>query len=183
MLRAFFGIPICEQDELLMAQLIKQMRSDKDDDPHWIDPQHWHITIKFFASVEAETLTPICESIEEVTSTLAPFFLGVRKIAGFPAANSRNIAAHLIPHKALRLIFDSLDEAACVMGIAKETRRFRPHITLAKFRSNILPFEPVSLTDFKITAKELVLYESKPAREGSHYIPLRRFPLTGEKDV
>ncbi len=178
MIRAFFGIPI---DQSVIARLSQDAKSVcgeiEEPEIRWINFELLHITVKFFAEIEPEALVTVSKAAAQMISKIKVFNLTVRKISPFPLANSNTLAAHIKPHQTLRNIHKLLDKAGEKLGLRAETRRYRPHITLAKCHSNGYYTDTKSYSDLILPVRELVLYESKPAARGSTYIPLRRFKL------
>jgi 2'-5' RNA ligase len=77
------------------------------------------------------------------------------------------------------------DEAAASLGIARETRLFRAHLTLARIknpahlgmlREAIMREGPLDFGSFE--ARTFFLYRSQLRRGGSVYTKLAEFPLT-----
>jgi 2'-5' RNA ligase len=72
-----------------------------------------------------------------------------------------------------------LDAAAAKIGVARERRAFQAHLTLGRLREPAaVPLEPaaaVEIPPFRVD--EVVLYESRPAADGSRYVALARLPL------
>ena len=82
-------------------------------------------------------------------------------------------------------MYAELEEACYELGWAKETRAFRPHITIGRVRD---PDEATALADIHLGIKiepvefevaEIVIYESKLQPTGSVYSRLASIPLSG----
>jgi RNA 2',3'-cyclic 3'-phosphodiesterase len=177
MLRVFFGIPI---DGDLTDKLIidtANLKNQLNENIRWVKKENWHVTVKFFAEVNAESLTVISKTAEQIAQRTKPFTLKIKKTAVFPTSRSKIIAAFVRPNRVLRAIHVVLDKSGEKMGIKRECRRYRPHITLAKFRHKPFYIEPLVYSKLTLQVRELVLYESHQTNEGSEYIPLKRFKL------
>lgn len=178
MIRAFYGVPIDKEVAVkLMQDAGILLQAVEEEHLRWLDEQFWHITVKFFAKISPEGLDVVSKMLKEVTSNVRQFDLKIKKIDKFPNPRSKNLAAIIKPKRTLREIHKFLDKAGEKMGVAREYRRYRPHITLAKFNSNRYAIDPMKYKDFLFRVKEIVLYESRPTEKGSFYIPLRRFEL------
>lgn|SRR3990167_10338929 len=179
MIRAFFAIPImftqCHSIQSAAQPIIEKLG----DNVRWVSFNHWHLTVRFLGDVHGEVIAALTHSVQHVVEKVPVFQFKINKIYGFPSMYSRTIAAHAFTNKELNVLFKELDDAANLLGLPRELRRFRPHITLAKFKARVYPYDPVLLKDFILTANELVLYQSKPDKQNSQseYIPLQTFPF------
>ena len=88
------------------------------------------------------------------------------------------MAAYIAANPQLHALLDELDEAGEKLGIKAEARRYRPHVTLAKFKAQNQPIEAMLYSEFQMPVNQVVLYQSKPSADGSHYIPLQHFALS-----
>lgn len=177
MIRVFFGIPITLPivDRLLHES--EQLRSNPDFHLRWIAPSLMHITVKFIAAVSPDILARLADRAGELVSGIHRFNVLLTKIGGFPRPQAKVLAAYIKPHQQLLTLHQALDRAGETMGIQSELRRYRPHITLAKFRSIPNAIAPHFCTHFYVPVSELILYESRLIVGGSEYIPLQRFKL------
>ena len=77
------------------------------------------------------------------------------------------------------------EDAAAVLGIPKENRAFRPHLTLARIKDSAGSLAPLrqavaclDSTDFgSFTADRFVLYRSQTGPSGSIYTQLAEIPF------
>ncbi|MCZ6568748.1 MAG: hypothetical protein O7B23_01130, partial [Deltaproteobacteria bacterium] len=72
-----------------------------------------------------------------------------------------------------------LDAAAARIGVERERRPFRTHLTLGRLRQPApLALSAVPCPDAKpFFVEEVVLYESRLSPTGACYVPLARLPL------
>jgi 2'-5' RNA ligase len=90
--------------------------------------------------------------------------------------------------KKLTELAASIDHALLPLGLAAETRAYRPHVTLARIKANAdiqgLREHIAAMSDFdfgSFDAHEFHLYESKPSARGSVYKKLATYDLMREK--
>lgn len=177
MIRAFFGIAIPPK---LTQQLLREytpLQKICEGNLIGIDPSLFHVTVKFLSTVEPQALALLSDYAHDLAAATEAFSVSIRKINIFPRPIGRVVAAYVTPHPSLLALHQALDSKAISMGLAREGRRYRPHITLGKFNSTPCELPPIPNTDLVLPVTELMLYESRPGANGSHYIPLRRFPL------
>ena len=78
-----------------------------------------------------------------------------------------------------------VEKAALRAGFKPEGRKFKPHVTLARFRGQQLDLRDYfsangafSTTPFSV--KAVTLFESHLGRGGAHYLALQHYPLFRE---
>jgi 2'-5' RNA ligase len=182
-------IPTAVRDNL--AAFLKDMRdlSAKlaDKRPRWVRPENLHVTLKFIGEVEPAKLDGIRGSLSAIRSD-APVDLRFRGLGFFPNANHpRVLWAGLVASANLPLLAGDIDLALDALSIARETRAFTPHLTLARFEPPGLPenlcavIQKNSEREFgSFQAREFHLIESKLKPTGAEYTSLASFPFTLE---
>jgi RNA 2',3'-cyclic 3'-phosphodiesterase len=151
-----------------------------------VEPENLHVTLKFFAAAESESLPEIAAIATAAAAKHAQSQLTLTGLGAFPHAERPNVIwAGLTGPGAETLctIAGELEEALETIGFERENRPFAPHLTLArvKFRP---PEELRALLarDSKIVfgtsaVDEIVLVRSELGSEGSRYTVLEHFPL------
>ncbi len=180
MARTFFAIPIAHQKLEKISVQLERVKAEFRTQVHWTRAENWHVTIRFLGEVSHKQLAVMIEEARRLAREVAPGGMHIKKLANFPRAESTVVALHIHSNLILNSLVTQLDEAAMRVGIAKDKRRFRPHITLGKFNSEAAPLTPVKFEHFDIPFAEFVLYESKIQGETNHYRELHRFKLQNE---
>jgi 2'-5' RNA ligase len=151
---------------------------------NWTPPENLHITCRFIGTWHEERLKDLRTALDTVRHTgpiairIAQFdFLHHFLFAGVQAASG------------LAALVNALDQALLPLGLAAETRVYRPHVTLARIKANAdirgLREHIAAMTDFdfgSFDAHEFHLYESKPSARGSVYTKLATYDLMREKN-
>ncbi len=177
MIRAFFGIPILEEEQRVISEALHPIQDKLKNTLHWTLKKNWHVTTRFLGNVDRDAIAYLLQVAEELAQSIEKFPMKIKKISGFPSGNSRLIAAHIERSDPLDTIFTTLNDAAVNVGLPEEPRSFKPHITLGKFGRHVHRVDPIVFEGLLVHARELVLFESRPSGRGSEYIPLRRFWL------
>jgi 2'-5' RNA ligase len=179
-------IPAAVRDNL--AAFLKDMRdlSAKlaDKRPRWVRPENLHVTLKFIGEVAPSRVDSIRGALTAIHSE-APLDLRFRGLGFFPNANHpRVLWAGLVASTNLPLLAGDIDCALDALKIARETRAFAPHITLARFEPPGLPeklcavIQKNSAREFgSFQAREFQLIESKLKPTGAEYTSLASFPF------
>jgi|Deesub1362B_J571_1020462.scaffolds.fasta_scaffold00003_507 2'-5' RNA ligase len=146
------------------------------------DPHTLHITLKFLGEVSDERLTIIKESLDKIRGR--PFTIYINGLGGFPnLRRPRVIFFDVAESEELSVIFRQVEEFMANISFPKESRRFKPHITLARIKS----FRPLNekLYNFllhfsvqeKIQINDVRLKKSTLTPSGAIYSDIHIVPL------
>ena len=182
-------IPAAVRDNL--AAFLKDMRdlSAKlaDKRPRWVRQENLHVTLKFIGEVAPARVASIRGALTVIHSE-EPVDLRFHGLGFFPNANHpRVLWAGLAASTNLPLLAGEIDGALDSLNIARETRAFTPHITLARFEPPGLHeklcavIQKDSEREFgSFQAREFHLIESKLKPTGAEYTSLASFPFALE---
>jgi 2'-5' RNA ligase len=140
-----------------------------------------HVTLKFLGYVSVdEVARPVFDAIAPLV-TVAPLpSLGRGELSAFPSLGQANVVVLACSDDEGRVagLAARAEKAAVALGVERETRPFRPHVTLARakgidVRKVAKRFEPRALG----SATSLTLFEST----ASGYVALARAPHTASK--
>ncbi len=188
MIRAFLALEFPASIREKITGYIKSLQNVSPK-TRWVNPRQVHLTLKFFGSLEQETLDRIATALASLLTSFAPFSLTLNGAGGFPKLfRPRVIWVDLGGEKEyLKGLQQALEETLSPLGIAREDRPFQPHLTLGR---NKIPevneplyhllrnwVEPES-EPFRVD--EVILFQSDLKPGGPVYTKLKVFPL-GEK--
>lgn len=169
--RLFFGIrpPDAIRDSLtdLMAGI---------DNARWQDDDQLHLTLRYIGEVETHRADDIAEAAAAIR--FEPFEL---RIAGCGFFERKGIPRALwagVDHSDPLVRLHRKVERACVQcGVPPETRKFMPHITLARLNTASGPLASflarhTGLALGPWTVESYILYESHLREQGSLYEPI-----------
>jgi len=154
----------------------------------WVDPGVMHITIVFLGDTDESIITSVSDIIKQAALKYPPFDLFFRGTGIFRNMHDpRVIWIGTEINTVMQNIKAELDNQLSKFGFEKETREFRPHLTLGriKYLKNKSSLEEaINLYKEKDVQRELIseliYYESilKPA--GPEYHPIITAPLSGK---
>ncbi|MGD2045745.1 MAG: RNA 2',3'-cyclic phosphodiesterase [Gemmatimonadota bacterium] len=99
----------------------------------WLDPGHYHVTLKFLGDVRRESLPKVEEAVGRVASSTKAFSTGFGGFGAFPTIRRpRVIWLGLDANPELRCLKQDLEWALGDAGFDAETRAFHPHVTLGR---------------------------------------------------
>lgn len=170
-MRIFFAIAVDKTTTKKLRRELEKLKLDFEGAIHWVDESTWHITVKFFAEVDSQTLELLTESMLALTRSVPCFSVALERIGVFPDAHGKHLATLISLNEPLTTLHCELGSVARSLGLPREHQSFLPHITLGKIQLPlIVPQFPLTLT---MPVREVVLYESN----AGNYVMLRRFKL------
>ncbi len=153
----------------------------------WVRPEGIHVTLKFIGEVKEDRVAPIQAVLGKIFIP-APIEMDFRGAGFFP--NERRprvfwIGIHATPN--LVQIASEIDSQLTPLGVPREIRDFRPHLTLARFDDNHGleklhgALRESSSQEFgAVKTSEMHLYQSKLGHGGAQYTRLATFHFSPE---
>lgn len=151
----------------------------------WEKPEKLHLTMKFLGDTDENRLEKLKDITQNIAAEIPKFNLQIAKTGVFPSArNARVLWIDVKDEKGSLTEINRLLESECErIGFPRETRNFKPHLTIARLKeprgSRELiekhlkkEFEPVG-----VEAAEIVIYESRLRPTGSIYEKLTTVQL------
>lgn len=102
----------------------------------WVNPDAFHVTLKFLGQVERERLEATWQSVSAAISGTRVFTLALRGLGAFPNLRAPRVAWAGISAGAdeLTAMAARADEACSQHGFEREKRPFAAHLTLGRAR-------------------------------------------------
>ena len=168
--RVFFAlIP----DAKAMNEIVALQAMYQDTEARYSSIDKLHLTLLFLGSIDNETLECIKTSAANVSSPAFKFEFDNTGI--FKRTQILWLGASET-HKSLDNLYRSLIKALIHCGIQTETRKFKPHITLArKYRAKHYN-KPA--TNIQMAVTHFYLMESIPVEGGVRYEIMETYPLS-----
>ena len=157
----------------------------------WVNVTNIHLTIVFMGNVQEEQIKPIQDTVKEVCQGCGPFSIGIKGIGLFGSRRNPRVLWVGLDGTIDRMGYfrDDLQKGLRPFGIKEEKRRFKPHLTLGRFRKGAragihlddLLSKYHDLTSPECTIEELILFKSDLKPGGAVYSKLNGWPLTGKR--
>lgn len=186
-MRVFFAIPLPASAKPALADIIAILKkSIPSDTIRWSMLENLHITLQFLNPVQLINLPALIAGAHGALEHSKAFELEYGKLELFPAVHSpKFISLDVNSAVSLTKLANTMAELTSNQGYPLDTRPFRGHITLGRLghthvnqtqldQLDIPPIPPSLITN-------ICLYESKPTHQGSHYLPLATFALSGDE--
>ena len=153
----------------------------------WIEPADQHLTLRFFGDVDRPTANDLYDALSELTPPRGAVVVELEALAVFGGERPRALVARAKLTPALAELQAAHERLARRVGLAPETRKFTPHVTLARLRgvgpreaADMLAARPLLPTRFE--TQDVVLYSARDSVGGGPYVTEATFPLDRRGD-
>ncbi|MDI6726412.1 MAG: RNA 2',3'-cyclic phosphodiesterase [Smithellaceae bacterium] len=155
---------------------------------HWTRPEGIHLTLKFFGNVDMRRIEELGKRLAQYAQETAPLQLQAERIGVFPNLDRPRVIWIGISGDThpLEKLQRGIEDGFTELGFEKESRPFRPHLTLGRIKTprGLLGLAEVTEKDAlydagKFTAGSLNLIKSDLTPTGATYTRLACFPLQG----
>jgi len=183
-MRIFIALDIPEEIRKRISRYAQRLRPLAPDS-RWSRPEALHVTLKFVGSADGAKVEEMKQALREIS--VPPFEIHFDGVGFFPGEKSPRVFwAGVESTEALPALASSIDTALEQIGIPRESKPWRPHLTLARAgapgkTNRAFQQLPGKLTAEiprfgTMTAQEFFLYNSEPTPGGSSYTKLKGFP-------
>jgi len=131
-MRVFIGIKL---DNSVKEEINKALKPFKkiSTPVKWVRDENIQLTLKFIGEISEEKYLHIKESLTNNNFKISPFNLKISNLGKFGRGNSINILwAGIENNNILKTLFEKIENRLEKIDIKKDTREFRPHITLGR---------------------------------------------------
>jgi 2'-5' RNA ligase len=153
----------------------------------WIDPENYHITLRFIGDVDASIAHEVASLLHRVNRQ--PFDLRLDSLSSFGGNKPRALVASVASSPSLLELQAEHERLMRRIGLEPEGRKYTPHVTLARLRdassrqvADYLAargyFPPLT---FRV--ERFVLYSSRASVGGGPYVVEAAFPLLARQAV
>lgn len=140
----------------------------------WVKRAAMHLTLRFFGDLEGPLLDEVRDIVPGLAAERSVIDVRACALLAFPDAARARVLTIDIEAPAVVALAEAADQALAGVGIAKEPRPFRPHLTLARLRDPanlqaVVDARPLSLAGRVLS---ISLYESVLGPAGPTYATL-----------
>jgi RNA 2',3'-cyclic 3'-phosphodiesterase len=152
----------------------------------WVDAENYHVTLRFLGDVDDRTANEAAMQLDAIARE--PIRISIGELAAFGGDRPRSIIAKVQPSPELIELQAEHERSLRRAGLPPESRKYTPHVTLARLRD----VGPRAVADWLATrgggarldfeARRFVLLSSRASTGGGPYVVEETYPLGYEED-
>ncbi len=147
----------------------------------WIEPADYHVTLRFLGDVDRRTAHDVDSFLNDISGQ--PLTITLNQLGSFGGDRPRAVFARVQPTPQLSELQADLERLMRRLGLPAESRKFMPHVTLARLRdsspgdvAHYLAMHPI-VRPISFTAKRFALLSSRDSVGGGPYVLEAAYPL------
>jgi 2'-5' RNA ligase len=148
----------------------------------WIDPENYHITLRFIGDVDNRIANEVTDELDRLSHSDG-FRVRLSHLGTFGGDKPRALFAGIESSEALQRLQAAHERILQRLGLDPEGRKFVPHVALARLKGT----SALEAADFihqagqfsplEFTARRFVLFSSKASVGGGPYLVEQSYPL------
>ena len=192
-LRLFVAVELPKQIKAALATEIERLKQELGPHFRWVPAANMHLTLKFLGDVDDGRAGQLGEALTRAVRQLPPLRLTLVGAGTFPSGREPSViwAGLGGDVEALTALHSAVETSLTAAGEAPDTRKFQPHLTLARLRGRLSGSERLSVNEdltrllsqvrypdgasFEVRGVSLV--RSKLGPDGASYTTLVHAPL------
>jgi 2'-5' RNA ligase len=149
----------------------------------WIDSENYHLTLRFIGDIDDRIADDVYSALGGRRQR-TPLTITIDGLDTFGGGKPRAVFARTSGNGELNELQAEQERLLRQIGLPPETRKFTPHVTLARLRN----VSPIDVADYiatrghfpklTFTADRFVLYSSRNSVGGGPYIIEAAYPLS-----
>lgn len=176
-MRLFVALPLPDQLRDRLAALGEGLPGAR-----WVAPENLHITLRFLGELDGREASDVDAALAGID--VERFSVSLVGVDCFGDRKPRSLWVGVESNPALTRLQAKIEKAIQRAGLPPERRKFKPHVTLARFTSH--PGERLSAYVIRhalfraapFPVDHFVLYSSFLSHNGAIYSPEATYPLT-----
>ena len=180
MIRLFVGLELDGEQKTALQNIMHGVSSVK-----WQRDDQLHLTLSFIGEVPRNIARDIADGLSAISFT--PFDLTLSGAGLFGSLDKpRLLWAGVKDADPLQHLHDKVERVLIGLGIDLDGRKYKPHVTLARVRGRIRPFDIEqwmsvnnSFAASPMRVENFTLFSSQLSHNGSYYHCEATFPAEG----
>ncbi|MEL0105677.1 MAG: RNA 2',3'-cyclic phosphodiesterase [Rhodospirillaceae bacterium] len=180
-MRLFIGLALPENIRSTLSAVQSGLPGAK-----WVKPENFHMTLRFIGDTERRVAEDIDSSLSDIR--VPAFDMKLSGLGCFETKGRvRSLWVQVLKSEPLKRLHEKIESAVVRTGFEPERRKFKPHITLARFKGGassdrigmfMETHNGIQIESF--TVNQFTLFRSHLGGEGSVYEPLAEYELYEE---
>jgi 2'-5' RNA ligase len=184
--RIFAAIELPDKVQKQIQKQIKKLQSAvPGNKASWSRTENIHLTVKFFGSVEQKRIPRISDASARVVKKFSEIEIRIENTGAFPRLSQPRVLWIGVsdPSGELARLQEMFEVECALEGFEKETRDFKPHLTIARLRrpegarALAASNQEMGFESMTVGVNELVVFRSEPTSKGSKYSVLSRHQI------
>ena len=153
----------------------------------WISPENYHITLRFMGDIDDAIAQDVFFALQNSGRT--PFAITIEGLEVFGGDRPRALVARVESTPQILELQAEHERLIRRMGLPPETRKYTPHVTLARLRDSS-PYHVANflgltshLPPMRFIVDEFVVFSSRASVGGGPYIIEAAYPLARQYDA
>jgi 2'-5' RNA ligase len=189
-LRLFTAIELGEAARAELAEVGAELRRRVDSTTprarlRWVAPERLHLTVRFIGEADESQASRIIAALRDPLS-FPPFSMSFDRFGAFPASGPPRVlwAGVGIGAEAVVQAEAAISDRLAAIGLVREERTYRPHLTLARVRDAVglraaWLFEGLQVAATPTAVDAITLFQSRLSPKGPTYTVVERTRFTG----
>lgn len=180
--RLFIGLGLPDSYQQTVKPFTDNLNTGLDSSVRWIRPGNWHLTLKFLGNTDEKDIPTIVDALSSIHFPQFPMQAG--DAGAFPNVNRPRVIWLGLKQGAQQCadLADMIEDALTNMGVAREKKRFRPHLTIGWIKKTGQDdWKSILTTDNQgwsvFTAQRFTLWQSELKPTGAVHTVLNNFSL------
>lgn len=147
----------------------------------WIDRENYHLTLRFIGDIDRAAARDVHSALESIRRPA--FSVTLSELGAFGGSKPRSLVMNAKPASPLIELQAEQERLLRRIGLPAETRKFTPHVTLARLRqtSAMAVADFLSLRGGPLTrsflASHFTLFSARDSVGGGPYVAEASYPL------
>ncbi len=148
----------------------------------WIDPENYHITLRFIGDVDNRTADDVSYELDRLSNSEG-FRVRLSTLGAFGGDKPRALYAGVENTEALQRLQSAHERVLRRAGVVPDARKFVPHVSLARLKGTSAPevaefiHQSGHFAPLEFTVRQFVLFSSKDSVGGGPYLVEQSYPL------
>ena len=187
-IRSFLAFEMPVKIREAVSRTLKEMKK-LPLDVRWIRVENIHITVVFMGNISEDDIPSISSAVSKTCKRYGPFKVSLTGSGIFGSLRNPRVLWIGLDGDLARMSYfrNCLQKGLKPFGIKEEKRRFKPHLTLGRFRKgagSIVNMDELlakyqNINSPACPVEELVFFKSELRPGGAIYSRLEAWPLTG----
>lgn len=174
--RLFTGLEIPSETGLMLSMLRGGLRGAR-----WIDPENYHITLRFIGDIDDRTADEVANALDKIRRR--PIEIRLTGLGSFGNGKPHAVWARVEPSAELSELQAEQERLFQRLSLPPERRKYIPHVTIARCRTSTNAdvakwlAERGNFQAMPFTAGRFVLFSAKSSVGGGPYLVEEAYPL------